>query len=72
MTMEVPVYDDTKSWICYESENGNLVSVHRRCPICSKYIKIGELLFDRDDGVMLKNWTCKTHGDIQPFFEFID
>jgi len=70
MNIEFPVYDDIKAWTIYLSDNGTRVAVHRRCPICSKYVKIGELAFDGLDGVHLKNWTCKTHGEIEPYFEY--
>lgn len=59
---------DTKSWIRYGSQDEDDVCIYRRCPKCGKYIKTGKVFTNMAGEVKLLKWTCKIHGEVEPFY----
>lgn len=64
------IYNDAKSWVYYEDdEEGTTIGVYRRCPQCGRYLPKGKLLLNGLGKVSLKDWHCKKHGAVQPYFD---
>lgn len=63
------VYQDNTAWMFFEGEEHETIGVYCRCPECSKYVKRGSLLMNGLGEVKFKGFTCKVHGEIQPYYD---
>ena len=61
---------ENQPWAFYPSVNGidGDIWVVRRCPRCGRYIKPGRILYSYANGFAFNNFTCKQHGDVEPFW----
>jgi len=62
---------DVRAWVHYEGESeSETIGVYARCPECGRYLKHGKLLINNFmDKMKLTGWTCKKHGEVEPFFD---
>lgn len=58
------------NWYTYNIEEHGNVLVYPCCPECHKFLTKGILLTNMDGQVKLEKWICKTHGEIQPHYEY--
>lgn len=63
------IYEDEKRWSFFEGEGSGTIGVYRRCPECGRFLKEGELLMNMAGEVKLKNWICKKHGEVKPYYD---
>jgi len=49
-----------------------ILAVYRLCPECSRFVKSGKALVNLLGDVKLDGWTCNTHGEITPSYEWVD
>lgn len=62
------ICEDTKAWTRYSGGDDSDICVYRRCPECGKYLKTGEVLTNLADEAKVQGWTCKKHGEVEPFY----
>lgn len=62
------ICDDVKAWTRYSGGDEGDICVYRRCPECGKYLKAGEVLTNMAGEAKVQGWTCKKHGEIEPFY----
>lgn len=68
MIQDEKIFQDEKRWLLYpDSEDGD-ICVYCRCPECGKFIKKGELFTNKGGEAQFKNWICKKHGEVTPFY----
>ena len=68
--IEEKIYNDKKAWTCFKGEaDDEFIYVYRRCPYCGRYLKEGDLLMNLAGAIKLKNWTCKKHGEVSPYYD---
>ena len=53
--------------VWFEDIEGGSIIVYPHCH-CGKFVKHGRLLQNVLGGVLLKNWICKVHGEIEPYW----
>lgn len=64
------IWENEKRWSHFEGEGQEeTISVYCRCTECGRFLKRGKLLMTCDGDVKLKDWRCKIHGEIQPYWE---
>lgn len=64
------ICDDVKAWTRYSGggDDEGDICVYRRCTKCGRYLKTGKVLTNIAGEAKLKDWTCKKHGEIEPFY----
>jgi hypothetical protein len=68
MTGIEKICDDVKAWVRYSGGSEGDICVYRRCPECGKYLKAGKVLTNMEGEAKLKGYTCKKHGEVEPFY----
>lgn len=62
------IYEDTKRWKSFTGGEEGDIWVYARCPKCGRFIKGGEVFTNGFGDVILKEWVCKKHGDVEPCY----
>lgn len=64
------IWKDRKRWSYFEGESKEeTILIYCRCVKCGRFLKRGKLLMNHSGNVKLQGWTCKVHGEIQPYWE---
>ncbi len=67
------IYDDTTAWYYFEGhDESETIGVYARCPVCSRYIKKGEVSMNAFGDLKLAKWRCNKHGEVQPYTDRIN
>jgi hypothetical protein len=64
---EYKIIEDTKAWVGFGDKEG-CIWVYCRCLKCGRYIKRGQCFSNGFGKIKLKNFICKVHGEIEPFY----
>jgi hypothetical protein len=59
-----------KMTVPFMCEINGSISIYRKCPICGKLIKAGKVFTNINGNVKLEGWICKTHGEVEPYYEW--
>lgn len=45
------------------------IGVYLKCPKCDNALSEGTVAIDENNELILSGWNCKTHGDIEPYYD---
>lgn len=70
MILDMEIYEDVKRWHRFGNDDeGDDICVYARCPECGRFLTIGRVWENFNEGVKLEGWKCKKHGEVEPYFE---
>ena len=53
-------------------EDGTDIMVFRRCLKCGRFLTKGQVLSNALGHIKTTGWTCHTHGEVEPFWEWCE